>query len=304
MSKHRHHILGWLVLIACVGALLIVLWPMLSHHSAPKPSDLEGKDQRLTVLTWNTHQMGQFRKPAENEVLRYLLQQDADVICLQEVDVYKTPEFLTLPEVKQVLSAKYAFSYIDFAVYNQRRQFGNMVWSKYPLINKHTVEYEVRANISSRCDVVVEDDTIRLIVCHLESNRFDSSDMPQHDSTTYDNLRHSAEKLSRKWEKASVRRKSQAKIVRREIDQSPYPVIVVGDFNDVALSTTYRTISRDLHDAWLETSWFRWGATCELMGWGVRIDYILTDPSFVPIDCSVRSFSGSDHRPVVATIAW
>ena len=126
MSKRRHHILGWLVLIACVGALLIVLLPMMSHHSAPKPSDLEGKDRRLTILTWNTHQMGQFRKPAENEVLRYLLQQDADVICLQEVDVYKTPEFLTLPEVKQVLSSKYAFSYIDFAVYNQRRQFGNM----------------------------------------------------------------------------------------------------------------------------------------------------------------------------------
>ena len=304
MKKRRHHIFGWLLLIACLGAALFGLWPMVSHHSAPKPSELEGKDQRLTVLTWNTHQMGQFRKPAENEVLRFLLQQDADVICLQEVDVYKTPEFLTLPEVKQVLSSKYAFSYIDFSVYNQRRQFGNMVWSKYPLTNKHTVEYESRANISSRCDVVVEDDTIRLIVNHLESNRFDLSDMPQHDSTTYDNLRHSAEKLGRKWEKASVRRKAQAKVVRQEIEQSPYPVIVVGDFNDVALSTTYRTISHGLHDAWLETSWFRWGATCEKLGLGVRIDYVLTDPTIVPVSCSVLPFSGSDHRPVLATLAW
>ena len=31
-------------------------------------------------------------KPADNEVLQYLLSQDADVVCLQEVDVYKDAE--------------------------------------------------------------------------------------------------------------------------------------------------------------------------------------------------------------------
>ncbi len=60
----------------------------------------------ITVLTWNTYQMGQYAKPDKNEVLQYLMMQDADVICLQEVDVYKNDEFLTLQDVKQTLSRK------------------------------------------------------------------------------------------------------------------------------------------------------------------------------------------------------
>ena len=81
--------------------------------------------------------MGDFKKPDQNEVLHYLLQQqDADIICLQEVDVYKNAKYLTLPEVKKELGKKYQYSYLDFSVYDKRHQFGTMVWSKYPLINK------------------------------------------------------------------------------------------------------------------------------------------------------------------------
>lgn len=276
----------------------------MSHGNGPSETELALRPQRLTLLTWNTHQMGQFRKPATNDVLRYLSQQDADVICLQEVDVYKTPDFLTLPEVKQVLGAKYPYSYIDFSVYNKRRQFGNMVWSRYPLINKRTVDYPIRANLSSRCDIVVGSDTIRLIVNHLESNRFERKDLEQPDSISYEGLKASARRLEQKWDTASVRRHEQARVVRKEIEQSPYPVIVAGDFNDIALSYTYYHISRGLHDAWLETSWGRWGATCRKGGLGVRIDYILTSPTIIPVNCKVVHTSGSDHLPVVATLAW
>ena len=81
----------------------------------------------ITILTWNTGRMGQFEKPEKNEVLHYLLTQDADVVCLQEVDVYKSEEFLTLPDVKRTLRNKYPYSYIDFAIYNKRHQYGTMV---------------------------------------------------------------------------------------------------------------------------------------------------------------------------------
>ena len=36
----------------------------------------------ITILTWNTGRMGNFQKPEKNEVLQYLVSQDADVICL------------------------------------------------------------------------------------------------------------------------------------------------------------------------------------------------------------------------------
>ena len=247
----------------------------------------------ITVLTWNTGRMGEFKKPEKNEVIQYLMAQDADVICLQEVDVYKDAQFLTLPEVRQTLSKKYPYSYIDFSVYNKSHQYGTMVWAKYPLINKQSIHYETQGNLSNRCDVVVGRDTLRLINNHLESYKLESEDLKDVD------------RIEAKWKRAIPLRNAQARVIRREIEASPYPVIVVGDFNSVALSFAYWHISAGLHDAWNETHYFwEWGATYEYKGIGLRIDYILCSDPLKPVACEVKETTGSDHKPVVATLAW
>lgn len=255
-------------------------------------SPLAGRAEQLSVLTWNTGRMGGFAKPEKNEVLRFLMAQDADVICLQEVDVYKDPQYLTLPDVKQTLSVKYPYSYIDFSVYNTRHQYGTMVWSKYPLIQKSSIHYETQGNLSNRCDVVVGKDTIRLINNHLESYKLESGDLSD------------VERIEAKWRRAIPLRNKQAQVVRKEIEASPYPVIVVGDFNSVALSFAYWHISRGLHDAWNSLHLWEWGATYEYKGIGLRIDYILCSDPLRPVQCSVEKTTGSDHRPVVATLEW
>ena len=246
----------------------------------------------ISILTWNTARMGGFEKPEKNEVLQYLLQQDADVICLQEVDVYKDAHFLTLPEVKKALSTKYPYSYLDFSVYDKRHQFGTMVWAKYPLINKQSIHYVTRGNLSNRCDMVVGKDTIRIFNNHLESYSFTSADFEDMD------------RMEAKWKRAIPLRNEQARVVRAEIEASPYPVIVVGDFNSVALSYAYWHISRGLHDAWNSVHPWSWGATYEYRGIGLRIDYILCSDPLIPVACSVQAFHGSDHKPVVATLEW
>ena len=248
----------------------------------------------ITVLTWNTARMDYTHKPEKNEVLQFLMAQDADVICLQEVDVYKSDEFLTLPDVKRTLSKKYPYSYLDFSVYNTRHQFGTMVWSKYPLINKQSIHYETLGNISNRCDIVIEKDTIRLFNNHLESYNLNPADFEDID------------RIEAKWRRAIPLRNKQAQIIRKEIEASPYPAIVVGDFNSVALSFAYWHISRGLHDAWNETHYpWQWGSTFEYKGFGVRIDYILSSGPLRPVSSSIpSSASGSDHKPVVATLEW
>ncbi len=246
----------------------------------------------ITVLTWNTGRMGEFKKPEKNEVIQYLMSQDADVICLQEVDVYKDAQFLTLPEVRQTLSKKYPYSYIDFSVYNKRHQYGTMVWAKYPLINKQSIHYETQGNLSNRCDMVVGRDTLRIINNHLESYKLESEDLKDVD------------RIEAKWKRAIPLRNAQARVVRREIEASPYPVIVVGDFNSVALSFAYWHISAGLHDAWNETHFWEWGATYEYKGIGLRIDYILCSDPLKPVACEVKETTGSDHKPVVATLVW
>lgn len=260
----------------------------------------------ITVLTWNTGRMGEFKKPEKNEVLQYLMSQDADVICLQEVDVYKNEEFLTLPDVKRTLSKKYPYSYIDFSVYNKRHQYGTMVWAKYPLINKQSIHYETSGNLSNRCDMVVGSDTFRIINNHLESYKFTPEDLAEIESVRdYKGIRAVFKRLKAKWDRAIPLRENQARVVRKEIDDSPYPVIVVGDFNSPAVSFAYRHISERLHDAWNETHYFwQWGATYTKKRVGLRIDYILCSDPLRPTACTVPSAPGSDHLPVRATIEW
>ena len=258
----------------------------------------------ITVLTWNTARMDYTHKPEQNKVLQYLLSQDADVICLQEVDVYKDGKYLTLPDVKQTLKSKYSYSYLDFSVYDKRHQFGTMVWSKYPLINKQSIHYETRGNLSNRCDIVVGEDTIRLFNNHLESFSFVASDVAEADGLSYEGWLSAFRHLEQKWHRAIGLRNKQARVVRKEIEQSPYPVIVVGDFNSVTLSYAYWHISSGLHDAWRTVHPLAWGATCEKRGYGVRIDYILSSESLLPTQCVIPSAQGSDHKPLVATLEW
>lgn len=293
MEKKRRHIVRYIVLSVLLVLIILCLLPLLSHHSAPSEAELANLPHRLSVLTWNTARMGGFAKPKKNEVLQYLLQQDADVICLQEVDVYKNDQYLTLSDVKQTLSPKYPYSYLDFSVYNTHHQFGTMVWSKYPIINKQYINYEGSNNLSNRCDLLVGNDTIRIINNHLESYSFTPEDME--DMGT----------VRSKVQRATPLRIKQARAVRRMINASPYPTIVVGDFNAIPLSYTYLHIKRGLHDAFLETSWFKSGATFKKKGIGIRIDYILSTRSLLPVHCEVDyKATGSDHWPVAATFAW
>ena len=124
---------------------------------------------------------------------------------------------------------------------NNKRQFGNVVFSRYPLINQQRIPYESKSNISSQCDVVVGKDTIRLIVNHLESYKLDKKDMKL------------AEELSnspvvQKVQDSDLLRHRQAKEVKRYIRKSPHPVIVVGDFNAIPLSLVYWKIKFETFD--------------------------------------------------------
>ncbi|MBR1877562.1 MAG: endonuclease/exonuclease/phosphatase family protein [Paludibacteraceae bacterium] len=306
MKGNRGHIFRRVVHLLLLAAVGGCVWLMFSHGSTPTEAELADKPHQLTVLTWNTNAMSRYKKPAENDVLKYLAAQDADVVCLQEVDVYKNPRWLTLAEVREIMSRQYKYSYLDFSQYDSRHQFGTMVWSKYPLIHKQSIHYATRGNLSNRCDIVVGTDTLRLFNNHLESYSFKAEDIAEAEQMrNYEGVRSSAQKLEKKWKRARPLRREQARIVRKEIDASPYPVIVVGDFNSTPMSYTYLKLSHGLRDAWAETSWGQWGTTCKKRGLGVHIDYILCSKSLVPADCRIiKEATGSDHRPVAATLVW
>ena len=276
----------------------------LAHPSIAKVSGKQTYTHSLDILSYNTRRLDMFAKPSENRILQYIKESDADIICLQEFETYKNPQYLTLQEVKDYLG--YAYSYIDFKQYKGQRQYGLAVFSRYPLIHKQTLRYESTTNISDRCDIVIGDDTLRLLNNHLQSNRLTEKDLTilNNFAESNDNVKRSANKIKQKLTLAYKYRTQQADYIYKELEHSPYPVIVCGDFNDVPVSYVYRHISRHLDDAFLQNGKIGLGHTYHGKGVGLRIDYILHSKNLQSDNFRIESVPYSDHYPIRCNLRW
>ena len=280
---------------------LLLCWALYSLVSHQVRKSNKSFDHILKVMTYNTHAMMIGEKlTKKKEMLKYINEQGSDIVCLQEVLVYKNPARLTLPALREAMS-NYPYTYYDFKRYNSTRQFGNVVFSRYPLINKNTIRYESRSNISSQCDVLVGKDTIRLVVNHLESYGLEKADL-QFDTLSMAEIKNSS--LVHKLQQAGKLRHQQAREVKQSIRKSPYPVVVVGDFNAIPLSYVYWKVKFGLRDCFLESSFGKMGNTIKKGHLGIRIDYVLCSRKLTPIQCEVDRVKYSDHFPVYATIGW
>ena len=99
---------------------------------------------------------------------------------------------------------------------------------------------------------------------------------------------------------AQIRAK-QAEILTNHIASSPYPVIVCGDFNDIPVSYTYRTLSQNLNDAF-EKRGFGFGTTYSGNIPALKIDYILTAKRIKIFNCTILKVPYSDHYPMVSEL--
>ena len=102
-------------------------------------------------------------------------------------------------------------------------------------------------------------------------------------------------KLRGAYKKRSV----QAEMLHEKIKESPYPVIVCGDFNDVPNSYTYYTAKGNLLDAFLKKG-SGFGRTFRFISPTLRIDYILADKKFEVTGFNKIEVNYSDHYPIIA----
>jgi vancomycin resistance protein VanJ len=84
------------------------------------------------------------------------------------------------------------------------------------------------------------------------------------------------------------------------------PLLVVGDLNLTDQNRAYGELARRLRDAYREAGrglgfTFR-GSEGGPALW--RIDFVLHTPDLAALDVALGDYGGSDHRPLVATLAW
>ena len=87
--------------------------------------------------------------------------------------------------------------------------------------------------------------------------------------------------------------------VRKFINNSPYPIIVGGDFNSVPNSYEYYNVGKGLNDAFMDAGS---GSATSFHDYKfpIRIDYLFSSPSIKATKYEVnRNVKVSDHFPVI-----
>jgi vancomycin resistance protein VanJ len=105
----------------------------------------------------------------------------------------------------------------------------------------------------------------------------------------------------------SARRDADINDLINRVDQISGPTVVLGDLNLTDRQALYPVLARRLGDAYWEAGWgmgltFTRFRNIGLPMW--RIDYVLHSPDLVAVRAWVGDYGGSDHRPVVADLAF
>ena len=309
----------WLVAkpgYSLIGVVTILLaWVPLKHlfkirlaHSF----EIKKADNTLRVMSWNVEhfKIAEYKKHPElkMQMLGLINNYNPDVACFQEmVASDKNPQAINNIDgfMKELKMPYYYYSYNSKIDFDADHRFGIIILSKFPLVNKMTVSYSPNDynSIFQYADLVKGADTFRLYNLHLQSMKFSDNDRrylqdPEIDDES--NFKESKSILS-KLKQGFLKRQVQSDRIKKEINQSPYPVIVCGDFNDVPNSYAYKTIGKGLKNAFAEKG-AGMGRTYSHMSPTLRIDNIFTDDRFL-IEQYVRvNRKISDHYPVIADL--
>lgn len=262
------------------------------------------------LMSYNVKDFG-ILEPGSNELRQKVVDtitfENPDIVCLQEAYWHtKSAEFPTVDALVQNLKAK---SYYKLTLANFNYGDGGLaVVSRYPIIATYTYPFNNTANGFMYVDIVMNEDTVRLYNCHLQSIMINNDEVDiKRSEGISDSNTEKAKNLYSKYTSCAARRAVQVNTLVATLDTCPYPVLLCGDFNDVPLSYTCFSIMRSgnrLRDTFMERGTGN-GRTFTLMDKDFRIDYIMHSNEFKCLRHKVLDFSiADDHYPVVAEFKW
>jgi endonuclease/exonuclease/phosphatase family metal-dependent hydrolase len=196
----------------------------------------------------------------------------------------------------------------DYTGWKNTWHTGVAIFSKYPIIDSVHIHYP--GPLSSRAaesligtDIDFNGQKIRIFTTHLQSVLFKVRDYHNIEiiKTASDSMLEASKSVALKLAQGYKFRSQQVGIVREQLDSSPYPEIICGDFNDVPNSYTYFKIRGDRKDAFTQAG-KGIGRTFSNIAPTLRIDYIMTDRRF-DVQQYFRYFVPySEHYPVIADL--
>ncbi|WP_312297625.1 endonuclease/exonuclease/phosphatase family protein [Chryseobacterium sp.] len=234
------------------------------NYSADKNETSDIKVLSFNIKAWLAGGSG---------ITDYVASQKADIIFLQEFGGVKLP-----------LSEGYTSVKTGSAL---------AVLTKYKIVD-HKI---LGSNGGLQADVEINGRIYRCINVYLHPFKFEKEMMDLNADT--DVSKRKLKDILKRLIPTFKKHQDQVALIRESIENSPYPVILAGDFNSVPNSYEYYHLSDGLEDAFLTAG--KGSATSfHDYKFPIRIDYVFSSKSLSAVSYKVdRSVSLSDHYPVI-----
>jgi vancomycin resistance protein VanJ len=241
-------------------------------YKFPSNELFSSSENTISVLSYNVRLFNAYQKDIDRAKISDVFDSTLktakpDVIFIQEY--YR--------KTTQKISG-YPYQYIYFK--NKKIGLGYAIFSKYPLINTGSFDFEKSYNNS-----------LRLYNVHLKSLGITASvnSLQEQDK----------EQLFNRTGARFERQQDQVEILLSHIRASKHPVILGGDFNNTAFSYVYRKLLSGMKDAFIEKG-SGLGTTFMFDFYPMRIDYIFGSKQLEVLEFTSLDQTFSDHFPIAA----
>ncbi|MBE9461474.1 endonuclease/exonuclease/phosphatase family protein [Dyadobacter sp. UP-52] len=272
------------------------------------PVDLTSKDNKEKVFKvlnynvfgfWITQHHSREDDAETNKMKKWILKQNADVLCMPEFNNEENvPDFRTVQFLKK---SGYPYSnMLDNKNMKDGTTFKTLaMFSKYPII-AHKEKSTEQQNGLMYIDIVVGKDTLRVIGVHLYSMSLRLSKLVNQKEMS--GIKRETRGTLSQMKKGFIARVSETKILEKWIKESPYAVIVCGDFNETPYSYVYGKCRKLLNNAF-ETRGEGFGFSFNHLPYFIRIDnQFYNDKKLEAIDFkTLNKIKYSDHYPCLGT---
>lgn len=264
--------------------VLLLGWSYINSMYKFSSSVQATDEANFSVMSFNVRLFNKFEwlpsKTVKENILELIKKEEPDVLCLQE---YRRGERIKL-------EGYYSFN----AVYQKGIKGGQVIFSKFPIVNSGSLEFPNTYNNAIFVDIVKQKDTIRVYTFHLQSSGIETDvEKLQKETSSH---------LFKQVGSTFKAQQDQVELFLAHKAKTNYRTIVTGDFNNTAYSYIYKkVIGDDLKDTFEEAG-NGFGRTYDFKFFPMRIDFILADKDFKVNGFKTFDEKLSDHYPIKATL--
>jgi endonuclease/exonuclease/phosphatase family metal-dependent hydrolase len=260
----------------------------------------------IKILSYNVmrfERLTKHEKDQPNAIVQYIIDQDADIICIQEYGAFINNKWnLTTDKLIKAFSST-PYHHIEYLKPSKRNlSYGLAVFSKYPILKTEKIPYDSEYNGSFIAELDIHGRRVTLVNNHLESNKLSNDERSGYYDMTKEinteKLENFTHTMFKRLTPAYKARALQAQLIDKIIRESKNPYIIVcGDFNDTPISYARHKIKGNLEDAFVNSG-SGMGITFNKYRFLFRIDYIFHSKNMKAYNCTVGKLRNSDHYPI------